>query len=373
MNAKTTIRKILFVTLWLCIGGGMVTLLLAAITKNNKGECKDYSISIKGANDIFFTDKKDIEELMVKALKGNMKGESVASFKLHELEQMLEQNIWIEDAELYFDNQDVLHIIVSEKEPMARLFTTNGNSFYIDRHGNKMPLSDKISARVPVFTGYPEMGKLNAADSVLLNEVTEIAGFISKDSFWMSQVSQIDITPERSFEMIPVVGNHLVKLGNGEGIDKKLHRLMLFYQQVLSKTGFDKYKIIDVQYNGQVVTSKFTGIEKIDSIQLKKNVDKLLRKSVDAKNDTVTRVLLPNTKLEIDSASTTDPSLKDKILSGSEQPNPNPLKSFSSTKEDKTDKPKTEKENKSKPVEKKKVPKAVMPKKQVEDENGGYN
>jgi cell division protein FtsQ len=373
VKAKSTIRKVLFVTLWLCIGGGMVTLLLAAITKKNKGECKDYTISIKGATSDFFIDKKDIENLLVKATKGNIKGEPVASFKLHELEQMLEQNTWIDDAELYFDNQEVFHISITEKVPVARLFSTNGNSYYIDKQGNKLPLSDKISARVPVFTGYPYIRKFNSADSAVLNEVKEIANFIINDSFWMSQVSQIDITTERNFEMIPVVGNHLVKLGNGKNIDEKFHRLMIFYQQVLSVTGFDKYKVIDVQFKGQVVTSKYSGIEKIDSVQLKKNVDKLLRKSTDAKKDTAIRALPPLVKLEADSITTTDPSLKDKTSLSPEQTNPNPLKSISEPKKVKTDQRKPEKETRPKPIEKKKVPKAVMPEKPMEDENGGYN
>lgn len=38
VKSKITIRKILFITVWLCIGAGMVTLLLASITK----KIKDY-------------------------------------------------------------------------------------------------------------------------------------------------------------------------------------------------------------------------------------------------------------------------------------------------------------------------------------------
>lgn len=45
---------------------------------------------------------------------------------------------------------------------------------------------------------------------------------------------------------------------------------MVFYKQVLSKTGFDKYKVIDVQYKGQVVASKYAGNAKVDSVQLRK-------------------------------------------------------------------------------------------------------
>jgi cell division protein FtsQ len=350
----------------------MLTLLLAAISKKNKGQCKDYSISIKGVQNNFFIDKKDVEQLLMKATKGNIKGQSVSSFNLHGLEQMLEHNTWIDEAELYFDNKDVLHVTVTEKEPVARIFTTTGNSFYIDSLGRKIPLSDKLSARVPVFTGFPERKKMTNADSILFSEIRRMANYISKDPFWLSQVAQIDITPEKSFEMVPVVGSHLIKLGSGENIEQKFNRLMVFYKQVLSKTGFDKYKVIDVQYKGQVVASKYAGNAKVDSIQLKKNVEKLLRQSVDAQNDTIIRAMTPIIKLEKDSASAVDPSLKDNIESNSEQPNPNPLKSSLSAKPvvKPTSKPT---DTKPKPGEKKKKPKAIMPKKPVEETNGGYN
>lgn len=143
MNAKTTIKKVLFIGVWLCIGGGMLTLLLAAIGKKNKGQCSDYTITIKGAETNFFIDKKDVEQLIFKATNSKIKDQPVASFKLHELEQMLKHNTWIDEAELYFDNQDVLHVTVTEKEPVARIFTTTGNSFYIDSLGRKIPLSAK--------------------------------------------------------------------------------------------------------------------------------------------------------------------------------------------------------------------------------------
>lgn len=365
----------MFITVWLCIGAGMLTLLLAAISKKNKGRCKDYTITLNGVQNNFFIDEKDVEQLLMKATKGNIRGEQIASFKLHELEVMLEHNTWIDNAELYFDNRDVLHITITEKEPVARVFTTAGNSFYIDSLGRKMPLSDKLSARVPVFTGFPDKKKLNAGDSLLLNNIRVAANYIMNDPFWMSQVSQIDITADRDFEMIPVVGNHLVKLGNGENIDKKFHRLLLFYKQVLSKTGFDKYKVIDVQYKGQVVVSKYAGDAKIDSVQLRRNVEKLLRQSVEAENDTVIRAMPPLVKLEADSVSAPEPALQDNNqINPKSNDSPNPVKSFvSKPGEKKTDNPKPVKNDKPKPPGKKKEPKAVMPKKPVEDANGGYN
>lgn len=363
----------------------MLTLLLAAISKKNKGQCKEYAIEIKGAANNLFIDNKDVEQLLMNATKGNIKGQAVASFNLHELEQMLEHNTWISKAELYFDNQDVLHVTISEKEPVARVFTTAGSSFYIDSLGRRMPLSDKLSARVPVFTGFPDRKKMTVNDSALLNNVKATANYIINDPFWMSQVAQIDITPDNSFEMVPLVGNHLVRLGNGEDIDKKFHRLMVFYKQVLSKTGFDKYKVIDVQYKGQVVVSKYAGDAKVDSVQLRRNVEKLLRQSVEAENDTVIRTMPQNVQLEADSAAVTDPSLQDdKVITPEKNNSPNPLKSPSPAKPSEKLNPKPKennqksvkppvRNNKPKPADKQKEPKAVMPKKPVEDANGGYN
>jgi cell division protein FtsQ len=182
----------------------------------------------------------------------------------------------------------------------------------------------------------------------------------------MAQVAQIDITTDRQFEMIPVVGNHLVKLGNGENINQKFRRLMMFYKQVLSKTGFDKYKVINVQYKGQVVASKYTDDPKVDTAQLRKNVEKLLQQARDSQNDTVTRTIQVSGKYTIDVDSVNAPAtdLPTAVTNNPEKlTNPNPLKSSL---------PKPVKETKPKQTEKKN-PKAVMPKKTEESKSGGNN
>ena len=186
----------------------------------------------------------------------------------------------------------MLHISVEEKEPIARIFTTAGKSFYIDNEGEKMPLSEMMSARVPVFTNFPDKKVLSAKDSILLNDIRGTASFILNDSFWMAQTEQIDITEDKNFEMIPTIGHHVVKLGKGNDIDKKFRRLLIFYQQVLSKTSFDKYNIVDVQYTGQVIGSK-TKMSKVDSMQLKKNIEKLLQEARKMQTDTIVFIPVP--------------------------------------------------------------------------------
>src|SRR5258706_14065079 len=102
MNTGKAIRKILFVTIWVAIGGGMLTLLVAAIGKQKKDHCRDYTIRIKGASHNFFVDDKDVMKLLKAAAKGNVKGQPKSSFNLQQMELLLENNVWVKDAELYF-------------------------------------------------------------------------------------------------------------------------------------------------------------------------------------------------------------------------------------------------------------------------------
>nr|WP_236065475.1 cell division protein FtsQ/DivIB [Niastella soli] len=175
------------------------------------------------------------------------------------MENQLKSNVWVKDAELFFDNSRVLQVRVEERVPVARVFTVAGNSFYIDSSGEKLPLSDKFSARLPVVTGFPsEKDKLTGADSVMMRDIIHVSNYLLHDEFWMAQVSQIDIQPDRTFEMIPVVGNHIIEFGDGTDYEKKFKRLLLFYQQVLSKTGMDVYQKLNVRYARQVIGVKGT-------------------------------------------------------------------------------------------------------------------
>jgi cell division protein FtsQ len=278
VDTKRTIRKILFVSMWLVIGSGMLVLLIAAMDKQKKELCKGYEIKIKADTaSAFFLDKEGVSKLLKASVKGNIKGKAKASFNLLDMEQALERNVWIKDAQLYFDNHAMLHVSVEERVPVARVFTMNGKSFYMDEAGHAMPLSDKTISKVPVFTGFPDKKFLRKEDSVLVKDINSVATYISNHPFWNSQVSQVDIV-NGEFEIVPVVGRHIVKFGDGQSIEDKFRRLFAFYQQVSNSVGFDRYKTIDVRFAGQVVGGK-SETPKTDSVKLARNVQQMLNEA----------------------------------------------------------------------------------------------
>ncbi len=257
----------------------MLTLLIAANHKDNDHLCKSYIISIEGSGEKYAIDKTDVIQLLETAAKGKLIDKPVSAFNLSELEKALKTNLWIRSADVYFDSQDVMHVLVTEKEPVARVFTTSGNSFYIDSSGVQMPLLQKASIRLPVFTNYPAVKGSKSNDSALVADVKNIAQFINKDSFWRAQIAQVDIKDSKTFEAVPTVGNHIIRIGTAQNLPAKFRRLFVFYQQVLSKTGFDKYSVLDIQFDDQVVaTHKGSGLS-VDSVQLQQNIQELLKKN----------------------------------------------------------------------------------------------
>lgn len=245
-------KKILSRTLWVLAGAGTVVLFGAAMVKKSHRKVTDVHIEITGAEKHMFIDEKDVLDLMNRG--GRMEGTQLAAVNLRALETQVEKNPWVRNAEMFLDNTNALQVRIEERQPVARIFTMSGNSFYLDSAGLRLPLSDKISARVPMFTGYPsDRPVLSHPDSILLQNIVKLGQYIVADSFWMAQVAQVAITPQASFEMVPVLGDHVVALGDAEELDGKFKRLYAFYKKAWLQHGINTYEKIDVQYDNQVV------------------------------------------------------------------------------------------------------------------------
>ena len=255
MSITKNIRRVIFICIWVLAGAGFVVLLIAAVNARNHQVCKGYEIEIKDADKALFIDKKDIEKVLTANKTVVLKNKPVKSIDLNIIEARLKKESWIKDAEIYFDNSEKLKVIVEHRIPIARMVSSSGGSFYIDSSGQRMPLSEKMSAKLPVFTGYPIDSKKNRtpAERKLIREIKELSMFLLNDPFWMAQISQIDITPQKEFEMVPTIGNHIIEFGDGSDHEAKFKKLFVFYKQVLSKAGMDKYKIIKIQYNNEVI------------------------------------------------------------------------------------------------------------------------
>jgi cell division protein FtsQ len=255
-NTKYNTKKILRSIIWMLIGIVCITLLISAVHNKEAKICKAVEIEISGVNNNFFIDKNDVYAIIKNFGGDSTQQRALEDIDLKQIERELEKNVWIKNAELFFDNNNVLKVSVNEREPVARLFTNAGNSFYIDSSCKMLPLSDKFSARLPIFTGFIADEKyVSPADSLFLLDIKNISTKIMTDSFLMAMIEQVDVTANHNFEMIPKIGKQKIIFGDATDVDLKFAKLKMFYKTIIAQAGWNRYNSIDLQYKNQVVAS----------------------------------------------------------------------------------------------------------------------
>ena len=249
-------QKILIRILWSIAAAALIVLFVVAWTAKNEKKITDIQVELVGESaQALFMDEIAIRSILNE--QGVQVGVPLEQVNLTQLERFIEKTEWVKNAEFFINNQLVLEAKIEQRIPIARVFTANGASFYIDNDGRRLPLKQLTVLNLPVFTGFPsDQVKLSKPDSALLKDLLLFAKTIQKDSFFMAQVAQVHIEPNGTFQMVPTLGDHLVLLGTVEKLEDKLNRLFTFYKKVWVGAGVNAYQIIDCRFDDQVVALK---------------------------------------------------------------------------------------------------------------------
>jgi cell division protein FtsQ len=250
---KISARKIMQTLLTLVVTVGCVVAISGASNKEIKKNITGLEINIR--NDRHkFVDEQQIRDVLRAAYGPDITLVTLNNLRTGQIETEIKKNKWVANAQVYVDNARMLHINVTQRVPVARIFEENGNTYYIDRSMNIMPVSDKYSYYTTVVTGVPHVENDSISRS-LLGQVAYMVRHIERDTFWNAQVSQIIMAPDMTFEIVPVLGTQRILLGDTSMLDQKLENLFAFYKNVLNRIGWDRYDKIDLSYKGQIVAS----------------------------------------------------------------------------------------------------------------------
>jgi len=231
--------------------------------------CTGIFVSIHDSAVTGFVEEGDIRQIIQNKF-GSLEGKSLSSINISLLEKIINTNPFIYDAEVFSTIDGKLKIEVKQRVPLLRIINFNNESFYIDKDGIFMPPSEKFTARVPVANGYifdkeserkvrvySDKESLDTAIHKLkIEQLFHIATYTSKNEFWNAIVQQFYVNNEGDIEMIPRVGNHTVILGDDRLLDEKFKKLFVFYEEGLSRKGWDTYSRINLKYKDQVVCTK---------------------------------------------------------------------------------------------------------------------
>jgi len=206
----------------------------------------------------FLIKSEDVLEIIERSFGHEIIGEPLGDLDMERMERVLESASFILSADAYVDAKEVVHLDIKQREPIVRIMDRDGQQYYLDHTGTKMNLSDHFTARVLVATGDipPYDPEFPAAEGNNLRSVFELTQKILKDEFLENLIGQIYVSRTNGLQMVPIVGDQRIILGDTEALNDKIFRLKTFYQEAMSRMGWNKYKTINLKFKNQVVCKK---------------------------------------------------------------------------------------------------------------------
>lgn len=244
--------------LWILLGVLSLVLLGAAVSSQRKVNMGALKVNIDHGNGIHFINEENITQTVHAFAGDSFNHVEMSNLSLKELENILESNPLVRNAEVYSNITGNLIVKVEQRNPVLRVINKEGVSFYIDDNAQTMPLSTNFTARVPVASGNIDLtlSKTDSLQMIQKKQLFDLVSFVRSDPFWNAQTEQIYINDDGDFELIPKLEDHVFLLGNADKLEEKFRRMNIFYKEVLTNQKSDQFKIINVKYNNQIICSK---------------------------------------------------------------------------------------------------------------------
>lgn len=197
------------------------------------------------------------------------------------IESFLMQNPYIEQAQVYQTLKGVLNIEIKQREPIVRIYTLRNKEYYIDKLGKVILIDDNQLTDVVVASGNVDVNNPNLDKNLdtidienkkgfdkTLSNIYYIAQKLASDSILNYQIDQIYVPAKGNYELIPKIGNYIIRIGENKDLEEELIKLRYLYKEAFSRNGWDNYSFVDLRFRHQVVCTKKGGIEAtIDSSQ----------------------------------------------------------------------------------------------------------
>ena len=175
-------------------------------------------------------------------------GKKISDINTRLLEDELNNHPLIGNAECYRTSGNRVGIEITQRLPILRIMAVNGENYYIDDKGKTMPIANSAT-KVAIVTGYVEK-------SFATKELYELGMFLQKNSLWQAQIQQINVTPNKELELVPLVGDHIIFLGKPGDYENKFDKLKILYQKGLNEIGWNKYSRINLEISNQIICTK---------------------------------------------------------------------------------------------------------------------
>jgi len=242
----------------LIIAGLLVMFLAYATVNRLNSQLTDVSITIaESDSDKYLITKKQVRAKLKSMLGYDISLANIGQLDIYKIENLLNADERINKSDIYIDKNNKLHVQVEQRKPIVRIQVTNGEDYYLDYEGGRIPVTETI--RVPVVTGRVDayISNYSKQKNNNINGVLDIAKRIHDSDFLTVLVEQIDINAEDEVTLVPKLGKSRILLGQPIGLDKKFEKLAGYYKSI-KKVGINKFDEIDLKWGDDLIYGRDT-------------------------------------------------------------------------------------------------------------------
>ena len=229
-------------------------LLSFSLKRFSRQKITDNNISVKmnEKTPVYFVDEKDIRNIVKKE---NPSG-TVGDLNIPALEKKINLLPAVDSANVYLNLNGKLNLDIKQRVPIFRL-NKDGKDFYVDEKGVEFPISKTYSHPCMLVTGNVKPDEYE--------KLAELVGKIDKDDF--SKKFFIGISKNKdSYNLLTSEGNYRVEIGDLDNIDFKVKGFKTFVEKYLVYQDPQKYSMVSVKYQNQIVTTLNPYFKENDSI-----------------------------------------------------------------------------------------------------------
>ena len=218
-------------------------LFYSTISVNNLRDISKTDIYIHDSSNLFIT-KDSIKSAIIEII--TTKNIHKSSVHLKALEFELNKIELVRKSNVFIDVNGTIVIDIEQRKPIARFID---NKSYLDEDGLVMPKSKYYSARVPVIKGYA-----NTQDQ--LDLIYKLSNYIKDDKFLSQSATEILIDSNSNFSIKLRDYRFKILIGQLNNLDLKIKNFKAFYINASANQILNKYSVINLQFDNQVVCVK---------------------------------------------------------------------------------------------------------------------
>ena len=247
-------RRILKILTWIGLAAWFVVILGFVSGEADQVICNRIDMVLSDTVHCRFVSDNDIRALF-RDEGLQLQGYPLKDINTRELEELLEKNPYIKEAEVSTDISGRMEINLEQRVPLVRIMPRGKSGFYLDTEGEILPLSDQFVPHIILVSGNINKPE-GREDYAQMEEIHRFCTYVSGHPFWSEQIVQIYVDHRGEYELIPRVGAHQILLGSLDQWNRKLRNLELLYRQGFSTYGWNSYGTINLKYTNQVICTK---------------------------------------------------------------------------------------------------------------------